>query len=406
MAAMSAVSHRLPVSAGTSFRRVASKNTTRRSPSCRAQRAVQVSAAAKNYKITLLPGDGIGPEIMKVAQTVLTEVGGQFDICFEFTEALVGGAAIDAVGVPLPAETLAMCKASDAVLLAAIGGYKWDNLPADQRPEQGLLGLRAGLGVFANLRPANILPQLIDASSLKREIVEGTDIMVVRELIGGIYFGKPKGFGVDEHGHKTGFNTMIYSVPEIERIARVGFETARKRKNRLCSVEKSNVLEVSQLWKEVVCRVHQEEFPDVELSHMYVDNCAMQIIRAPTQFDTIVTGNIFGDIISDAASMLTGSIGMLPSAAVGTSGPGLYEPVHGSAPDIAGTDKANPLAQVLSAAMMLRYQFGEEEAATKIEKAVSDLLDDGYRTGDIMSEGCTQIGCVKMGEILMQKIKA
>jgi 3-isopropylmalate dehydrogenase len=329
MAAMSAVSHRLPVSAGTSFRRVASKNTTRRSPSCRAQRAVQVSAAAKNYKITLLPGDGIGPEIMKVAQTVLTEVGGQFDICFEFTEALVGGAAIDAVGVPLPAETLAMCKASDAVLLAAIGGYKWDNLPADQRPEQGLLGLRAGLGVFANLRPANILPQLIDASSLKREIVEGTDIMVVRELIGGIFFGKPKGFGVDEHGHKTGFNTMIYSVPEIERIARVGFETARKRKNRLCSVEKSNVLEVSQLWKEVVCRVHQEEFPDVELSHMYVDNCAMQIIRAPTQFDTIVTGNIFGDIISDAASMLTGSIGMLPSAAVGTSGPGLYEPVHG-----------------------------------------------------------------------------
>ena len=230
--------------------------------------------------------------------------------------------------------------------------------------------------------------------------------MVVRELIGGIYFGKPKGFGEDENGNRTGFNTMIYSVPEIERIARVGFETAKKRNNRLCSVEKSNVLEVSQLWKEVVSRVHEEEYPEVELSHMYVDNAAMQIIRAPTQFDTIVTGNIFGDILSDAASMLTGSIGMLPSAAVGTSGPGLYEPVHGSAPDIAGTDKANPLAQVLSAAMMLRYQFGEEEAAAKIEKAVSDCLDDGYRTGDIMSEGCTQVGCVKMGEILMEKLKA
>ena len=372
----------------------------------RSRGALCVAAAAKNYKITLLPGDGIGPEIMSVAKDILVEVGSQRDIAFDFTECLVGGAAIDATGIPLPAETLATCQASDAVLLAAIGGYKWDTLPADVRPEQGLLGLRAGLGVFANLRPANILPQLIDASSLKREIVEGTDIMVVRELIGGIYFGKPKGFGVDEDGNRTGFNTMVYSVPEIERIARVGFETARKRSNRLCSVEKSNVLEVSQLWKEIVTKVHEEEYPDVELSHMYVDNAAMQIIRAPTQFDTIVTGNIFGDILSDAASMLTGSIGMLPSAAVGTDGPGLYEPVHGSAPDIAGTDKANPLAQVLSAAMMLRYQFGEEEAAVQIEKAVNDALDEGYRTGDIMSEGCTQVGCVKMGEILMEKIKA
>mmetsp|Transcript_15326 Transcript_15326/g.24780 ORF Transcript_15326/g.24780 Transcript_15326/m.24780 type:complete len:412 (+) Transcript_15326:59-1294(+) len=369
---------------------------------------VAAVAAAKNYSITLLPGDGIGPEIMKVAKEVLQEVGPQFDIAFTFTEALVGGAAIDATGDPLPDETLAMCQASDAVLLAAIGGYKWDSNPADKRPEQGLLRLRAGLGVFANLRPANILPQLIDASSLKREVVEGTDIMVVRELIGGIYFGKPKGFGTDEAGNRTGYNTMIYSEPEIERIARVGFETAQKRSGRLCSVEKSNVLEVSQLWKEVVIRVGLEEFPDVDLTHMYVDNCAMQIIRCPTQFDTIVTGNIFGDILSDAASMLTGSIGMLPSAAVGTSGPGLYEPVHGSAPDIAGTDQANPLAQVLSAAMMLRYQFGEEAAATKIEKAVSDCLDDGFRTGDIKreSDGCTLVGCVKMGEILMEKIKA
>jgi 3-isopropylmalate dehydrogenase len=389
MAAVAApVSFRLTSSAA-SFRR-ASLKTRARLPAVRARGRMVCAAAAKNYNITLLPGDGIGPEIMKVAKEVLEEVGPQYDIAFNFTEALVGGAAIDA----------------HAVLLAAIGGYKWDTLPAEQRPEQGLLGLRAGLGVFANLRPANILPQLIDASSLKREVVEGTDIMVVRELIGGIYFGKPKGFGEDENGNRTGFNTMIYSVPEIERIARVGFETAKKRSNRLCSVEKSNVLEVSQLWKEVVSRVHEEEYPEVELSHMYVDNAAMQIIRAPTQFDTIVTGNIFGDILSDAASMLTGSIGMLPSAAVGTSGPGLYEPVHGSAPDIAGTDKANPLAQVLSAAMMLRYQFGEEEAAAKIEKAVSDCLDDGYRTGDIMSEGCTQVGCVKMGEILMEKLKA
>ena len=294
------------------------------------------AAAAKNYNITLLPGDGIGPEIMKVAKEVLEEVGPQYDIEFNFTEALLVSAPPSTPTASPSPRPLATCQASDAVLLAAIGGYKWDTLPAEQRPEQGLLGLRAGLGVFANLRPANILPQLIDASS-SSEVVEGTDTsVVVRELIGGIYFGKPKGFGEDEDGNRTGFNTMVYSVPEIERIARVGFETAKKRNNRLCSVEKSNVLEVSQLWKEVVSRVHEEEYPDVELSHMYVDNAAMQIIRAPTQFDTIVTGNIFGDILSDAASMLTGSIGMLPSAAVGTSGPGLYEPVHGSAPDIAG----------------------------------------------------------------------
>lgn len=340
---------------------------------------------------------------MKVAQSALTEAGKKRDVEFAYTEALVGGSAIDAYGTPLPDETLEVCKASDAVLLAAIGGYKWDNLPSAQRPEQGLLGLRAGLGVFANLRPANVLPQLADASTLKKEVVTGTDIMVVRELTGGIYFGKPKGFGVNEAGERTGFNTMIYSEPEVDRIAKVAFEIARKRQGRLCSVEKANVLEVSQLWKERVIEVHKD-YSDVELSHMYVDNAAMQLIRRPTQFDTIVTGNIFGDILSDAASMLTGSIGMLPSAAIGLDGPGLYEPVHGSAPDIAGQDKANPLAQVLSAAMMMRYQFGEEEIAAALEKAVNDVLDDGYRTGDIMQEGMKLVGCQKMGELLLAKL--
>jgi len=369
-----------------------------------AKRAAVRVYAGKKYNITILPGDGIGPEIMKVATAALEVAGKKNDIEFGFTEALVGGAAIDAHGVPLPDETLEICKSSDAVLLAAIGGYKWDTLPSAQRPEQGLLGLRAGLGVFANLRPANVLPQLIDASTLRRDVVEGTDIMVVRELTGGIYFGKPKGFGVNEAGERIGYNTMVYSEPEVDRIAKVAFDIARKRKGRLCSVEKANVLEVSQLWKERVTEVHKD-FSDVELSHMYVDNAAMQLIRRPTQFDTIVTGNIFGDILSDAASMLTGSIGMLPSAAIGLDGPGLYEPVHGSAPDIAGQDKANPLAQVLSAAMMMRYQFGEEATAAALEKAVNDVLDDGYRTGDIMQEGMKQVGCVKMGELLLAKLQ-
>jgi 3-isopropylmalate dehydrogenase len=369
-----------------------------------AKRAAVRVYAGKKYNITILPGDGIGPEIMKVATAALEVAGKKNDIEFGFTEALVGGAAIDAHGVPLPDETLEICKSSDAVLLAAIGGYKWDTLPSAQRPEQGLLGLRAGLGVFANLRPANVLPQLIDASTLRRDVVEGTDIMVVRELTGGIYFGKPKGFGVNEAGERIGYNTMVYSEPEVDRIAKVAFDIARKRNGRLCSVEKANVLEVSQLWKERVTEVHKD-FSDVELSHMYVDNAAMQLIRRPTQFDTIVTGNIFGDILSDAASMLTGSIGMLPSAAIGLDGPGLYEPVHGSAPDIAGQDKANPLAQVLSAAMMMRYQFGEEATAAALEKAVNDVLDDGYRTGDIMQEGMKQVGCVKMGELLLAKLQ-
>jgi 3-isopropylmalate dehydrogenase len=355
---------------------------------------------SKQYRITLLPGDGIGPEIMSVAVAVLKQVGEELQIGFQFQEALMGGAAIDATGNPLPEETLAACKASDAVLLAAIGGYKWDNLPRQQRPETGLLGLRAGLGLFANLRPASILPQLIDASSLKREVVEGVDIMVVRELTGGIYFGQPKGIFTSETGEKRGVNTMVYSESEIDRIGRVAFETAQKRGGKLCSVDKANVLDVSQLWRDRISKL-ADEYPDVELSHLYVDNAAMQLIRAPKQFDTIVTGNLFGDILSDAAAMLTGSIGMLPSASLGAEGPGLFEPVHGSAPDIAGQNKANPLAQVLSAAMMLRYGLNEPEAATRIEQAVLKVLDADYRTGDILSEGKKLVGCEEMGEALL-----
>ncbi len=358
---------------------------------------------SKQYRITLLPGDGIGPEIMSVTVAVLKQVGEQLGIKFEFQEALMGGAAIDATGNPLPDETLTVCKNSDAVLLAAIGGYKWDNLPRHQRPETGLLGLRAGLGLFANLRPASILPQLIDASSLKREVVEGVDIMVVRELTGGIYFGQPKGIFETETGEKRGVNTMVYSESEIDRIGRVAFETARKRGGKLCSVDKANVLDVSQLWRDRITQL-AAEYPDVELSHIYVDNAAMQLIRAPKQFDTIVTGNLFGDILSDAAAMLTGSIGMLPSASLGAAGPGVFEPVHGSAPDIAGQDKANPLAQVLSAAMMMRYGLNEPEAATRMEQAVLKVLDAGYRTGDIMSAEMKLVGCQEMGDALLQAL--
>ncbi len=355
----------------------------------------------QNYRITLLPGDGIGPEIMAVAVDVLNVVGKRFDMSFEFSTALIGGAAIDETGEPLPAVTLDMCRNSDAVLLAAIGGYKWDSLPSHLRPEAGLLGLRAGLQLFANLRPAKIIPQLIDASTLKREVIEGVDIMVVRELTGGIYFGKPKGIFTTETGEKRGVNTMVYSESEIERIGRVAFETARKRGGKLCSVDKANVLEVSQLWRDRITQL-SAEYTDVELSHLYVDNAAMQLVRAPKQFDTIVTGNLFGDILSDAAAMLTGSIGMLPSASLGADSPGVYEPVHGSAPDIAGLDIANPLAQVLSAAMMLRYALNQPEAAELIENSVLQVLQQNYRTGDIMSPGMKLVGCRAMGKALMQ----
>ncbi|EAW36666.1 3-isopropylmalate dehydrogenase [Lyngbya sp. PCC 8106] len=353
----------------------------------------------QNYRITLLPGDGIGPEIMAVAVDVLKAVGQQLEITFDFQEALIGGVAIDATGEPLPAASLEQCRQSDAVLLAAIGGYKWDNLPRHQRPETGLLALRAGLGLFANLRPATILPHLVDASSLKREVVEGVDIMVVRELTGGVYFGQPKGIFETETGEKRGVNTMAYTESEIDRIGRVGFETAKKRGGKLCSVDKANVLDVSQLWRDRITQL-ADQYPEIELSHLYVDNAAMQLVRWPKQFDTIVTGNLFGDILSDAAAMLTGSIGMLPSASLGESGPGVFEPVHGSAPDIAGQDKANPLAQVLSAAMMLRYGLDQPSAADKIEQAVLKVLDWGYRTGDIKSEGMKLVGCREMGEIL------
>ena len=358
----------------------------------------------QNYRITLLPGDGIGPEIMAVAVDVLKVVGKKFDIQFEFKEALIGGAAIDATGEPLPEATLNSCRDSDAVLLAAIGGYKWDELPSDKRPEAGLLGLRAGLELFANLRPAKIIPQLIDASTLKKEVVEGVDIMVVRELTGGIYFGKPKGVFETETGEKRGINTMAYTEAEIERIGKVAFDAARKRGGKLCSVDKANVLEVSQLWRSTITKL-AEEYPDVELSHLYVDNAAMQLLRAPKQFDTIVTGNLFGDILSDAAAMLTGSIGMLPSASLGANAPGVFEPVHGSAPDIAGQDKANPLAQILSAAMMLRYGLNQADAADYIEKAVFQVLQTGFRTGDIMSEGMNHVGCQAMGEALIQALE-
>ncbi len=355
---------------------------------------------AQQYRITLLPGDGIGPEIMSVAVRVLKTIAQNCNLTFEFQEALLGGAAIDATGEPLPPATLDDCKNSDSVLLAAIGGYKWDTLPRQQRPETGLLKLRSSLGLFANLRPAMILPQLVDASTLKREVVEGVDIMVVRELTGGIYFGQPRGIFTSETGEKRGVNTMAYTESEIDRIGRVAFETARKRTRKLCSVDKSNVLEVSQLWRDRITAL-AADYPDVELSHLYVDAAAMQLVRAPKQFDTIVTSNLFGDILSDAAAMLTGSIGMLPSASLGTSGLGLYEPVHGSAPDIAGQDKANPLAQILSAAMMLRYSLNQAAAATQIEQAVLKVLDQGYRTGDIMSDGQTRVGCQAMGDAIV-----
>lgn len=384
---------------------LASRATGIRKAAGRKERnALRCSASKRAHRVTLLPGDGIGPEIMDVAVEALRAVGRIEGLEFDFRTHLVGGASLDEYGLPLTDETLEACRDSDAVLLAAIGGYKWDSLPQDLKPERGLLKLRGGLEAFANLRPAVVLPQLVDSSTLKKEVVEGVDIMIVRELTGGIYFGNPKGFGVNEKGDRIGFNTMVYSEPEVDRIARVAFDIAGKRKGELCSVEKSNVLEVSQLWKDVVTRVGKD-YPDIALSHMYVDNAAMQIIRNPRQFDTIVTGNIFGDILSDAASMLTGSLGMLPSASIGTGKyPGVYEPVHGSAPDIAGQDKANPLAQILSAAMMLRYGLEEPSAADRLEKAVTATLDEGYRTADLMTEGMKLVGCRQMGEVVLSHL--
>jgi len=353
-----------------------------------------------SYRITLLPGDGIGPEIMAVCRQLLDAVSSRHGFALTYNEQPMGGAAIDATGEPLPASTLEACRTSDAVLLAAIGSPQYDTLPREQRPESGLLGLRAGLGLFANLRPVKIIPALIDASTLKREVIEGVDLLVVRELTGGVYFGTPKG-RVEAEGRVRAFNTMAYFDDEIDRIARVGFELARRRGGRLCSVDKANVLDVSQLWRDRVEAIHAE-FPEVELSHMYVDNAAMQLVREPRQFDVLLTSNLFGDILSDEAAMLTGSIGMLPSASLGSDGPGLFEPVHGSAPDIAGQDKANPIAMVLSAAMLLRVGLQQEAAAADLETAVDRVLAAGYRTGDLlMGEGCTLVGCQAMGEQLL-----
>jgi 3-isopropylmalate dehydrogenase len=352
-----------------------------------------------SYRITLLPGDGIGPEITAVTRQLLDAVSRRHGFELVYDEQPMGGSAIEATGEPLPASTLEACKGADAVLLAAIGSPQYDSLPREKRPETGLLGLRAGLGLFANLRPVKIIPALVDASSLKREVIEGVDLMVVRELTGGVYFGTPKG-RVEADGHVRAFNTMAYSDYEIDRIAKVGFDLAVARGGRLCSVDKANVLDVSQLWRDRVEAIHAD-YPAVELSHMYVDNAAMQLVRSPKQFDVLLTSNLFGDILSDEAAMLTGSIGMLPSASLGSGGPGLFEPIHGSAPDIARQDKANPMAMVLSAAMLLRVGLQEGAAAADLEGAVDRVLDAGYRTGDLMAAGCTLLGCQAMGDQLL-----
>ncbi|MFC3149730.1 3-isopropylmalate dehydrogenase [Litoribrevibacter euphylliae] len=351
--------------------------------------------------VLILPGDGIGPEIVAEAVKVLNVVNNKFDLGLTLEEGLVGGSAYDVHGTPLPEETMTKAKASDAILLGAVGGPKWDNLEdRELRPEKGLLGLRSGLELFGNLRPAILYPQLADASSLKPEIVSGLDILIVRELTGGIYFGKPRGIRTLENGEREGYNTYVYSESEIRRIAKVAFESARKRNKKLCSVDKANVLEVTVLWREILEEVGKE-YPDVELSHMYVDNAAMQLVRAPKQFDVMVTGNMFGDILSDAAAMLTGSIGMLPSASLDKDNKGMYEPCHGSAPDIAGQGIANPLATILSAAMMLRYSLNEVAAADAIEEAVSKVLDQGLRTADIFSDGMKKVSTEEMGEAVV-----
>ena len=351
-----------------------------------------------HHRVVLLSGDGIGPEITAVTRQLLDVVSERHGFQLDFDEQLIGGAAIDATGEPLPVTTLEACRSADAVLMAAIGSPRFDSLPREKRPESGLLALRSGLKLFANLRPVKIVPALIEASSLKPDVIDGVDLMVVRELTGGIYFGQPKG-RVEADGEERGFNTMTYSASEVDRIAKVAFELARERGGRLCSVDKANVLDVSQLWRDRVDAM-APSYGDVEVSHLYVDNAAMQLVRAPRQFDVLLTGNLFGDILSDEAAMLTGSIGMLPSASLGSDGPGLFEPVHGSAPDIAGEDKANPMAMVLSAAMMLRIGLKQKAAADALERAVDRVLASGFRTGDLMAEGCTQLGCEAMGEEL------
>jgi 3-isopropylmalate dehydrogenase len=355
-------------------------------------------------KILVLPGDYIGPEIMTEAVKVLEAVDVRFGLDIELEYGLLGGAAIDECGVPLPDETLVSARAADAILLGAVGGPKWDGVERHLRPERGLLGIRSELQLFGNLRPAILYPQLADASSLKPELVAGLDILIVRELTGGIYFGEPRGIRTLENGEREGFNTYVTRESEIQRIAHLAFDLAGKRNKRVCSVDKSNVLEVTMLWREVMEEVGKE-YPDVELSHMYVDNAAMQLVMSPKQFDVVVTGNMFGDILSDAAAMLTGSIGMLPSASLDQQGRGMYEPCHGTAPDIAGQGKANPLATILSVAMMLRYTLASPAAAEAIEQAVSTVLDQGLRTPDIYSDGQRMVTTVEMGEAVVAALQ-
>jgi len=354
--------------------------------------------------ILILAGDGIGPEIIAAAEQVLHRVNEKFSLDLSWEQGLLGGAAIDAHGEPYPEVTSQQAKKADAILLGAVGGPKWDTIERSIRPERGLLKIRSELNLFANLRPAILYPQLADASSLKPEIVAGLDILIVRELTGGIYFGQPRGIRELENGEKQGYNTDVYSESEIKRIAKVAFEIAGLRGGKVCSVDKANVLEVTELWKQTISAFQAEQYPEVQLSHMYVDNAAMQLVRAPKQFDVIVTGNLFGDILSDEAAMLTGSVGMLPSPSLDEHGKGMYEPCHGSAPDIAGQNIANPLATILSVAMMLRYTFREETAAQAIEDAVGQVLDQGLRTADIMSQGMQKIGTAEMGQAVVQAL--
>jgi len=361
------------------------------------------------FTIAVLPGDGIGHEVTPEAVRVLQAIAKRTGVTFAFEEALIGGAAIDATGTPLPPQTLALCRRADAILFGAVGGPKWDGLPQEQRAERGLLALRKELDLYANLRPAMCFPMLVDASPLKRSVVEGTDLMVIRELTGGLYFGEPRGREAFADGGERAVNTMVYTTREIERVARVGFEVARKRRRRLASVDKSNVLVVSQLWREVVTRIGKE-YSDVALEHVLVDNCAMALVQKPTHFDTIVTENTFGDILSDEAAILAGSMGMLPSASLGPAAAGgrnvgLYEPVHGTAPDIAGKGVANPLAAILSAALLLRYSLNMTDAAGWIEAAVQRVLEDGRRTGDIARPGDKTLGTREMGDHVVRALE-
>jgi 3-isopropylmalate dehydrogenase len=360
-------------------------------------------------RVLLLPGDGIGPEVMREVRRIIDWFAKRQGMGFELDEGLVGGSAYDRHGTPLTDETLAQAQAADAVLFGAVGGPKYDELPFELKPERGLLRLRKELGLFANLRPAKVFDALVDSSSLKPELVRGLDIMILRELTGGVYFGEPRGIETLPDGQRRGINTQVYTTDEIRRVARVGFELARKRQNRVCSVEKANVMESGVLWREEVQKLHDAEYQDVELTHMYADNCAMQLVRQPKQFDVIVTDNLFGDLLSDCAAMLTGSLGMLPSASLGAPGPdgrrkALYEPVHGSAPDIAGKGMANPIAMLQSFSMMLRYSFDREDAADLLDGAISRVLAGGLRTADIMQDGMAKVSTSVMGESIVREL--